>query len=95
MYHPKYQSDDATCLEKALAFNRLYETSECLEDGVEVFSLMRRIHLVPADYLDRFHEPGNECIRNIDSATNINLVHLEWPEYTGESKIGRTRDFLT
>ena len=35
-------------------------------DGVEVFSLLRKSDLAPDDYLDRFHDTGNESVKSID-----------------------------
>jgi hypothetical protein len=43
--------------------------AETLEDGVEVYSLMRSSKLQPREYLNRFHDTGAEHSKKENSAT--------------------------
>ncbi len=43
-----------------MAFHIFDENGDALGEGVEVFSLIRKSDLDVDDYLDRFHDTGDE-----------------------------------
>jgi hypothetical protein len=61
----EYESETTEYVGCAMAFNIFDETGPALGPGTEVFSLIRCSELKPSDYLDRFHDTGNECARSI------------------------------
>jgi hypothetical protein len=60
-YSKDYEHETTRYLGYAMAFHIFDEDGPCLGPGVEVFSLMRESDLNDDDYLDRFHDTGNEC----------------------------------
>jgi len=56
-----YESDSTVYTDYAMAFHIFDESGDALGEGVEVFSLIRKSDLDVDDYLDRFHDTGDEC----------------------------------
>jgi len=56
-----YESDSVVSTGYAVGFHIFDEAGDSLGDGVEVFSLIRKSPLTTPEYLDRFHDTGNEC----------------------------------
>ena len=61
-----YESADIEYLGYAIAFNIYCDNGQELGPGTEVFSLVRESELPPDQYIDRFHDTGNECSRNVN-----------------------------
>lgn len=61
----EYESDTTKYLGYAMAFNIFDEEGSALGAGTEVFSLMRTSHLTAEDYIDRFHDTGRECTKDL------------------------------
>ncbi len=55
-----YESDTTVYTDYAMAFHIFDENGDALGEGVEVFSLIRKSDLDVDDYLDRFHDTGDE-----------------------------------
>lgn len=55
-----YESDSIVSTGYAMAFHIFDAARDSLSEGVEVFSLIRRSPLDTPEYLDRFHDTGNE-----------------------------------
>ena len=55
-----YESETTVYTDYAMAFNIFDEDRDCLPEGVEVFSLIRKSNLDADAYLDRFHDTGSE-----------------------------------
>ncbi|MEO2013024.1 MAG: DUF4288 domain-containing protein [Fuerstiella sp.] len=56
-----YESETTIYTDCAVAFHIFHNNSDGLGDSVEVFSLIRKSDLSVNEYLDRFHDTGNEC----------------------------------
>jgi hypothetical protein len=65
-YSKEYEGDTRQYTGYAMLFHIFDEDGPCLGPGVEVFSLVRYSDLDVDDYLDRFHDTGNECTRSFD-----------------------------
>lgn len=63
-----YENESTIYTEYAIAFHIFDENGNALGDGVEVFSLIRDSDLGVDDYLNRFHDTGNERIRWVDGS---------------------------
>lgn len=61
-----YESDTTIYTDYAMAFHVFDENGEAIGEGVEVFSLIRKSDLGVNEYLDRFHDTGNECSERTD-----------------------------
>ena len=59
----EYESETTEYVGYAMAFHLFDQDGPCLGPGTEVFSLIRKSELHPEEYLDRFHDTGNECAR--------------------------------
>lgn len=59
--HDEYEDESTIYTKYAMAFHIFDENGDALGEGVEVFSLIRDSNLAVNDYLDRFHDTGNEC----------------------------------
>jgi len=60
----EYEDEGTVYTGYAMAFHVFDEAEDTLGEGVEVFSLVRNSDLSVDDYLDRFHDTGNECARD-------------------------------
>lgn len=58
-----YENESTIYTKYAIAFHVFDENGDALGEGVEVFSLVRHSDLPVKDYLDQFHDTGNECAR--------------------------------
>lgn len=58
-----YENETTTYTGYATAFHIFDENGDTLGEGVEVFSLIRKSELDVNEYLDRFHDTGDECAR--------------------------------
>lgn len=61
LHSKEYESDTTTYIGYAMAFHIFDECGAALSAGTEVFSLIRYSDLSPDDYLNRYHDTGNEC----------------------------------
>ncbi len=55
-----YESSTTEYIGYAMAFHIFDQDGPCLGSGVEVFSLIRESDLGVDEYLNRFHDTGNE-----------------------------------
>jgi hypothetical protein len=56
----RYASERSNC--QYIEFINVFKlTTDALEPGTEVYSLMRRSTLSPSDFLDRYYNDGTEC----------------------------------
>jgi hypothetical protein len=61
----EYEDETVKYIGYAMAFNIVDENGPALGPGREVFSLIRYSELEPGEYLDHFHDTGNECARGV------------------------------
>jgi hypothetical protein len=61
-----YENESTIYTNYAMAFHIFDENGDALGDGVDVFSLIRNSELPVDDYLNRFHDTGNECVHKSD-----------------------------
>ena len=60
----EYENETIQYTGYAMSFHIFDENGSCLGPGVEVFSLMRCSDLSIDEYIDRFHDSGNERARS-------------------------------